>query len=363
MGGTEKWMNDTARKISRYEKTQTMSVHPRIANVYGSFVLNRRYLTRVKKSELYNHTVLDISSFIPFTLQWTRIREQLLQARLIYTRYEILEMLMVIYFVGLPGIKKTVVGMHSPFLYSQPINIFERAHNLLYGSYLYKTILNRVKRVHILNSKDEEFLLNNFKLQNVVYAPNGVEPPKMIGRKATGSKTHLNVLFVGELSRRKGIDILIKIIRRSPRNIHFTIAGDGYLRKDVERAAKSAKNFSYIGYADKNKLEMLYHANDVFILTSRAESMSLALLEAMSYGLLIVDSTDTALHLNENIEYSCDNKNIKTYIDILKKLHSKKKERALRRSEVRAYFNKNFSSHIIDNVIARKIFGIKYSPN
>jgi glycosyltransferase involved in cell wall biosynthesis len=358
MGGTEKWMNDTAKKINVYECTKLLSMHPNIANLYGKFVVKRKYKSYVKKSEIHNHISLDMQSFIPFTKKWKDTREIFFTARLIYTRYEVLECFLVMYFSGMRGLKKTIAGIHSPFLYSEPISFFDKLHNSLYSSQIYKYIFHQVKKVHVLNTKDKKYFYEKFNSRNVVYVPNGTVSPKIMKEKFKKNKNQLRVLFVGELSMRKGVDILLQIIKSTPRNIIFTIAGDGILKKELLIAEKQFHNIVYRGYAKKDMLDTLYRQHEVLILPSRAESMSLALLEAMSYGLVIIDSIDTTLGLDRKVEYACSNKNIQSYVSTLKQLCNMKIKNTLRKSYVRDYFNANFSSLTIDMQIYKHIFEI-----
>jgi glycosyltransferase involved in cell wall biosynthesis len=359
MGGTEKWMDYMAKKLNTYENTRMISLHPKIANIYGRLILKRRYVRSTKGSKAHNHMSLSFQAFIPFTKKWKEARIIFLSARLIYTRYELLEFFLILYFSGISGFKKTIAGLHSPFIYRDPISFFDRLHNAVYSSWIYTCIFQQIKKVHVLNIKDEKYLRDICKLKNVVHVPNGIAIPKIKNKKITSNADTLKVLFIGELSLRKGVDILLEIIKKAPEHITFTIAGDGHLQKDLVAVAKNSNNVQYLGYSDKNKLDTLYRKNEVLILPSRAESMSLALLEAMSYGLVIINSTDTMLNLDKKVEYSCDNKNITTYLDALKKLFTMKITNKLNKSYVRSYFNHNFSSDIIDLRLYKKIFEIK----
>lgn len=358
MGGTEKWMNNTAKKVSIYENTQMISMHPKIANIYGTFVLKRKYDKRIKKTLIHNHISLEFKSFIPLSREWKETRKIFSKSRIIYTRYEVLEFLIVIYFLGESGLKKTIAGIHSPFIYQDQISFFDKLHNALYSSIIYKKIFQKIKKIHVLNRKDQVYISQLFSLQNVIWVPNGADTPELKTGKITDNIKQLKILFVGELSLRKGVDVLIKIMQQAPVNISFTIAGDGPLKQDIIAITKKSKQVTYQGYADKNKLDKLYRQNEVLILPSRAESMSLALLEAMSYGLIIIDSTDTALDLDRKVEYACSNKNITTYINTVKKLFNLKMANKLNQSYVRNYFKNNFSSSRIDIKLAKNIFEI-----
>lgn len=358
MGGAEKWFNYTAQKVSTYEKTKVISINAKIANIYGLLILKRKYDARARKSEIHNHLSLDLNAFIPFTKNWKETRKLFAKARIIYTRYEALEIIITFYYSGVPGVKKIIAGVHSPFIYSDPISFFDKLHNAIYASRVYKYIFKQVKKVHVLNIKDAEYFTDVCKLQNLVYVPNGAIMPSLSKENIIKSKKYLYVLFVGELCERKGIDVLINIIESAPADVQFTIVGDGRLKNKIDKLSEQHNNIDYLGHVNKNKLVKLYKSNDILILPSRAESMSLALLEAMSYGLTIVDSTDVALNLNENVEFSCSNRNIYTYLDTLNKLQNLKKVNKLNRRRIKTYFKNNFSFQITDPKLFKNVFEI-----
>lgn len=359
MGGTEKWMHDTAKKVEMYEHTHLVSMHPDIANIHGLLIVKRKYDTRLGSTVIQNYKTVSFQALIPFTKKWKEMRKLFSTARLVYTRCEVLEILLVLYFSGIKGVtKKTIVGIHTPLQYNDPISFFDRLHNVLYGSGFYISLLRHLKKVHVLHTKDENYLKHICHLQNVCYVPNGVVILKTIRQSRRSTKKQLHVMFVGELSARKGIDILLQIIKKASQHITFTIAGDGYLQKDVEEASKRFPNVRYHGYVSKKELSVLYQKNDAIIITSRAESMSLAMLEAMSYGLVIINSLDTMLGLDKKIEYTCNNKNTATYVTMLEKLFAMKITEKLHKQYVQNYCSTYFSSLNIDRMVLKNIFGI-----
>jgi glycosyltransferase involved in cell wall biosynthesis len=355
MGGAEKWINDTAKHIRKHEDALLVSVDQSIANIYGNLVLKRAYDSRVTLHEIENHTSLVLSNFIPFTEEWNTVRDSFNNSRLIYARFELLEFLLIVYFGGLSALNRTVFGLHSPFIYSSAQSFFEKLHNVVYGSDFSKKLFKTVKKVHVLNTRDEKFLKSKWKLNNVVYVPNGTTSKKF-ELDATTDKKNLHVLFVGELSLRKGIDRLIDIIKKSPSNYIFTIVGDGVLKKDIEILSGKFKNVVYMGYQKNSNLYAIYKKNDVIILPSRAESMSLVALEGLSYGLTLVSSLEASLNLNNKIEFTC--KDNDDFIITLNLLFKKKKLLTISESEVKSFFNSTFSNEVIYPKLLNKVFEI-----
>jgi len=126
-------------------------------------------------------------------------------------------------------------------------------------------------------------------LNRIVKIPNGIEiiPLSKI-RNYFGYKC----LFVGNLYQQpaKGIDILLKawenVIAFFPQ-ASLTIVGDGDIAVYQKYVEKMGLNTS-ITFTGKASPRKFYLTHDVFVLPSRREGMSNALMEAMMYGLPVV---------------------------------------------------------------------------
>ena len=108
---------------------------------------------------------------------------------------------------------------------------------------------------------------------------NGVEPPTITG--AGASRT---VLAVARLVHQKGIDVLIRAAAQVDATV--LVAGDGPERPALETAAPDSVRF--LGH--RTDVPALLADADVFVLPSRYEGTSLALLEAMGAGKAVVAS-------------------------------------------------------------------------
>ncbi len=122
------------------------------------------------------------------------------------------------------------------------------------------------------------------------------------------TRTNLRVLAVSRLIVRKGLDTLIKALQRTPRNqMSLDIAGEGPDAAELRRLAHAcgvADRVRFHGFVDREKLSALHEQADIFVLASRAESCSVALLEAMAAGLPLV-----ATRVGGNTEIIQDNAN------------------------------------------------------
>ena len=325
MGGTEKWMSIHAKKLDAFEPTQLVSVHKKISNFYGKLVAKRNYTSRVNSSKIHNYSPLTFLSFVPFTRKWREAKAQFSSARIIYIKYDILEILIVAYFLGVKGFKKTIAGIHSPYIYPNPTKFFDYFHNFVYTSRLSGYLLSKVKKVHVINTKDEQYLKSKFSLKNVIYIPNWVRIENKELTPSLTSESKLRVLFIGELNLRKGVDILIDIIKLSPDNFSFDITSDGPLRPQIQELARLYRNCHYHGYLSNAKIQSLYKKADVLILPSRGEGFPLVILDALSHGVCIIDSSDIRLGLPKYIEYTSKSCDADEYIGLLTEVYKIKR--------------------------------------
>jgi len=107
----------------------------------------------------------------------------------------------------------------------------------------------------------------------------------------------INILFVGRLERRKGLDYLLKAYRRVKGEIpnsRLIIVGPGIrLRHKYERLVRRSRleDVIFMGHVDYDELPRYYKTADVFCAPATGrESFGIVLLEAMAVGTPIVAS-------------------------------------------------------------------------
>jgi glycosyltransferase involved in cell wall biosynthesis len=129
----------------------------------------------------------------------------------------------------------------------------------------------------------------------VVYIPNGlpeVEPidhrEQLRARESLGLPPDAQVMAViGRLSSEKGHAVLVAALRRMPIPPMVLVAGDGPLRPELEKAAKSLP-IKLLGYVDEARF--VYAAADAVVIPSRTEGVPLVGLEAMLLGRPVIAS-------------------------------------------------------------------------
>jgi glycosyltransferase involved in cell wall biosynthesis len=132
--------------------------------------------------------------------------------------------------------------------------------------------------------------------RHLVEIPNGIElGPEMTPADRATARAALGiegptVLYVGRLEAEKGVDLLIRAWQRvDVPGANLVIVGNGPDRESLLRLAMEASTGCSIRFAGASTDVRRYlHAADLFVLPSRSEGISNALLEAMASGLPVV---------------------------------------------------------------------------
>ena len=120
------------------------------------------------------------------------------------------------------------------------------------------------------------------------YIPNAIEIDSL--PLDINQKYEKQIIFVGRLSKEKGIESLIRLSEILPKNIHLVIIGSGPLENEIKQTAKDHSNIDFLGYLPKNKVIPLIRGSFALIQPSLAEGISTTMLEAMACRIPIIAS-------------------------------------------------------------------------
>lgn len=107
------------------------------------------------------------------------------------------------------------------------------------------------------------------------------------------------VVSVGSLTPKKGHDVLIRAFAQLPPSFRLTIAGEGPMRGELERLARSLKvsdRVELVGHMDEHSIRDLVAGSSVFVLASvetadgDRDGIPVAIMEAMALGTPVVAS-------------------------------------------------------------------------
>jgi len=197
----------------------------------------------------------------------------------------------------------------------------------------YHTIIAPLLRVvwrradHVIaNSEGLKELANEFAPNiPISVIPNGVDIERFQSYERDWSAP--NLLFVGRIVYQKGLDLLLKALgglQHIPWKL--TLVGDGPFIEDLKSQAKREgilDRVKFSGWVEKDQLVHYYQEANIFVLPSRHEGMSNALLEAMAMGLPIVASDiagNEELIIQGDQGYLFSSNNIKELRRVLKKI-------------------------------------------
>jgi len=152
------------------------------------------------------------------------------------------------------------------------------------------------------------------------YIPNGVKtatfaPAKII--KKWGLKKDNYILAVSRLIRHKGIHHLVEAYKQIRTDKKLVIVGDGFHTnnyvRELQQLSAGSKNIVFTGNQTGSTLAELFSNAYLFVQPSESEGLSIALLEAMSYGkcVLVSDIPENLEAIGKN-SFTFINKNIRS---------------------------------------------------
>lgn len=175
-----------------------------------------------------------------------------------------------------------------------------------------KFVIETLKKADLVIALSEQWKRDfeiTFGIKNCIAVCNGINVETYKSAQPKGKEQEGNFLFLGRLSRKKGIYDLIDAIEKvvvSNKNIKCFVAGDGEIIKVSERIKSKGleKYFEIAGWVEHEDKKRLMAKSSVMILPSYNEGLPMAILESMAAGLAII-STDVGaipevIQSNEN---------------------------------------------------------------
>lgn len=138
-------------------------------------------------------------------------------------------------------------------------------------------------------SKFIKFRLEEMGYKNIVYLPNGVQITREKEENSIGKP---EILYVGRLTKAKGVHLLIKAFNSlRPKGFSLRIIGDGEDRKYFEEQAKQNKNIIFMGKVTHEKVKDFYKRCYAVVVPSIwYEVMNTVICEAMANGKPVIAS-------------------------------------------------------------------------
>ena len=174
------------------------------------------------------------------------------------------------------------------------------------GRWQFRTLLHRADRLVVVNREVVQYVREaGVPPERVVYVPNAVdtavfhpvsEAEKTAARRRLGfSEAGFVVLFVGRLEPVKGGGVLLEAWAQLPEAVRsearLVFVGDGSARSDWQGMIGTlGLQETVMLEGARDTVQDYYAAADLFVLPSRSEGLSNALVEAMACGLPVIAS-------------------------------------------------------------------------
>jgi glycosyltransferase involved in cell wall biosynthesis len=161
--------------------------------------------------------------------------------------------------------------------------------SLMFNTLLLGTNLNYVLKIRKVSKRSDVMVLHN------VVMPRAVDEfTKIVIRQKLGFADGVHCLIVARLVDFKGVDVAVKAFTLlKDKQIFLHIFGDGPLRSWLEKFIEEngLSNRVFLHGKKSNRLVLEYMRScDIFIMPSRREGLSSAILEALSCGMPIIAS-------------------------------------------------------------------------
>lgn len=181
-------------------------------------------------------------------------------------------------------------------------NYFDLIEHLRFGNdnWLIKKMISIYVKV-MLKCANAIFVLDNKTYnqyipynKNVFKVDNSIVNSEFVRSSTLGRYGKINLIFVGRLSRNKGIEEIINSIRKLDREkflLSIIGAGEEYEHlNEVIKKNKLTDNVKLLGKRDRKELKAIYSKADMLIMNSQTEGAPMVVLEALAAGIPVVST-------------------------------------------------------------------------
>jgi glycosyltransferase involved in cell wall biosynthesis len=125
------------------------------------------------------------------------------------------------------------------------------------------------------------------RAENLVYTPNCVDTTLFYKKE---QEKRFDIAFVGRFQKVKGLDILLKALRKLDFRPNVNIVGieDPRERRWCLQVVKNSATLTFSGFVGRNQMPEVYRSAKILVVASRYETFGLPVLEAMACGTPVV---------------------------------------------------------------------------
>lgn len=215
--------------------------------------------------------------------------------------------------------KKKIITLHHLAFDSEYLkytNFIQRLHYTLFLKRYIRKSLDIADEIIAVSNYTKQSILKTFGNLNIKVIYNGIDTEKFRPLPPKRKDKNIKLLFVGNLIKRKGVDLLPPIINRLDDNyiLYYTTG----LR--TGKIFKQRRMFP-LEKLSENELIKQYNECDILLFPTRLEGFGYAVAEAMACGKPVVTTNCSSLpELVENGEngFLCEMDNVDDFVEKIK---------------------------------------------
>ncbi|TAH25356.1 MAG: glycosyltransferase [Cytophagales bacterium] len=131
----------------------------------------------------------------------------------------------------------------------------------------------------------------------------GFDPKKFTPKSIYQSNSNqaLKIVYAGTVTKRKGIDQVLRLVEDMPNQIELSVIGAVSDASDIFQPYLS--KIKWYPYLEQQEMNDIFNEQDVFVFPSYLDSWAMVVLEAMACGLPVVISTNTGA--KDVVDHTC----------------------------------------------------------
>jgi len=177
---------------------------------------------------------------------------------------------------------KKVLTQHG--IFSQQIDLL---HGKTTGNLTTKFEKNALKWADVITVISKEAYEHYTKLGfNAIQIPNAINLENL--SQGTDRRFEKQIIFVGRLSKEKGIETLIEVSKKLSNDINLLIVGSGPESEKIKKLSETRVNIHYLGYQSHENSIKLIRGSDILIQPSLHEGISTTILESMACKIPVI---------------------------------------------------------------------------
>ncbi len=219
--------------------------------------------------------------------------------------------------------KKLIVIIHN-FIFDKEFQKYNSIFQKIFYYFWVKPNLKKsllvANKIIAVSNYTKDNTARYFKLEkNIEVVHNGIATQlfRPLNLKRGNKKTR--ILFVGNLIKRKGVDLLPRIMEKLDNNYELRFTSG--LRIDKIPKYLKEKNMIPLGKITHKQLAIEYNKCDILLLPSRLEGFGYCVVEAMACGKPVVTTNYSALSeiiKNKENGYLCEINNVDDFVSRIK---------------------------------------------